>query len=102
MDFELKYLKYKNKYLKLKNQIGGNLFEILFSRIIEYCIEYNKTAVEMKDLVGYDYFVHIKGGASIKYHLMKRELPIHLHQEITSDIDMYRRLSIISQWLIID
>jgi hypothetical protein len=87
MDFELKYLKYKNKYLKLKNQIGGNLFEILFSDIIKYCIEYNETAIEMKEMIGYNYFVHIKGGASIKYHLMKRELPIH--QGITSDIDMY-------------
>ena len=89
MNIEQKYLKYKNKYLKLKNQSGGTLFEILFYSIIKYCIEYNENAVDMKELLGYNFFVHIKGGASIKYHLMKQELPIHLHQGITSDIDMY-------------
>ncbi len=89
MNYKEKYIKYKNKYLKMKNQKGGNLFETLFPGIIEYCINYNRTLTDMGNMFGSNRFVHIKGGASIKYHLSKLGLPIDSFVGITSDIDMY-------------
>jgi len=35
MDYQQKYLKYKNKYLTLRNQIGGNRSSILLETLIE-------------------------------------------------------------------
>ena len=90
INYFLKYKKYKNKCFNIKNQIGGNLFELVFENVIKYCIEYNKTENERETLFGDDNrFVHIKGGASIKYHLIKNGAPLEYHQNITSDIDLF-------------
>jgi hypothetical protein len=84
--YKSKYIKYKNKYLKLKEQYGGNLFEQLFPYLINYIIEFNKT--DGGSLFSPNRFLHVKGGASIKYHIMKNQVPIDT-TNITSDIDLF-------------
>jgi hypothetical protein len=61
---------------------GGSLFEMMYIPLIQFCIEYNNRD---ERLLGEGAIVHIKGGASIKYHLNK--LGINTNG-ITSDIDI--------------
>lgn len=86
MGYFEKYIKYKTKYENLKNQIGGNIFELLFVKLIMYCFEYNKTIGGDPDS-GPNRFVHIKGGSSVKYHMMKYGMVEH--ENITSDLDLF-------------
>ncbi len=81
-----KYFKYKNKYLQLKKQIGGNLFEYLFVPLVNYCLEYNNSQTEMGRMFGQNRFVHIKGGSSIKYYMIKNNMD---STNITSDLDLF-------------
>ena len=77
MDYELKYIKYKNKYIELKNQIGGKLtqkkikklffdagiqgnnYKIFIknkiTRFNEYIVDLNDT--EIKNLIKYIAFI---------------------------------------------
>ncbi len=96
-----KYLKYKMKYLllskskinkidEIKQKRGGATqnfnFDELFIPLIEFIKEYNrdKIANEM-DLFGIVNLFQVKGGASIKYHLMQRGINTN---KLTSDIDL--------------
>lgn len=75
--YKLKYLKYKKKYLELKG--GVNIFfEAAFTTLINYCKKFNK--INTKNLIA-----HVKGGSSIKYHLMNISMNTH---EITDDLDI--------------
>jgi hypothetical protein len=80
MDYYNKYLKYKTKYLKLKNQKGGNFinFEQFYNFIIPMCITYNNL---------FKNIVHIVGGSSVKYHMYINNIQEHIG--ITDDIDIY-------------
>jgi len=80
MDYYNKYLKYKTKFLKLKNQIGGNFknFEEFYNFMIPICILYNSM---------FNNIVHIIGGSSVKYHMYTHSIPEHIG--ITDDIDIY-------------
>jgi hypothetical protein len=86
MNHQNKYLKYKNKYQKLKQQIGGNLIETLFVPIITCFLEFNKKQTMIRELFGDDRFIHVKGGSSIKYHMMKKGLD---STGVTNDIDIF-------------
>jgi hypothetical protein len=77
MDYYQKYIKYKNKYLYLKNQIGGQLFNDIFNYIIASIKEFNNNNRDM--------IAHIRGGSSIKYYLSKYDIS---DSEITKDIDI--------------
>lgn len=81
-----KYLIYKKKYIKLKKQKGGDLFELLFMDLINYCIEFNSIETEFGQLFGENRYVHIKGGSSIKYHMWKNNIS---NGDITSDLDLF-------------
>lgn len=59
-----------------------NLFEELFGAFINFCLEYNRLHIIFVEDEG---FVHIRGGASLKYHMKKRGFQ---HQGITNDIDV--------------
>jgi hypothetical protein len=74
-----KYIKYKNKYLRSFNQKAGELcdFENFFNFFVNLCLEYNS--------INFPNLIHIKGGASIKYHLQKANKE---HIGITNDIDI--------------
>jgi hypothetical protein len=50
---------------------------------------YNTKVNEIETLFTENRFVHIKGGSSIKYHLMKAQAPAEDHTHITSDLDIY-------------
>jgi hypothetical protein len=77
-----KYLKYKKKYLDLKG--GVNVFyEAAFPSVINYCKKFNKIIHTMNG--GRNLIAHIKGGSSIKYHLMKRGINTHA---VTDDFDL--------------
>jgi|688.fasta_scaffold455669_2 hypothetical protein len=83
------YYKYKKKYFLAKNklmQTGGNLFDTLFENLVKSLIVYNTE--QLKDSMFSDEttFVHIKGGASIKYQLMRENID---SQNITNDIDLF-------------
>lgn len=82
-----KYMKYRGKYHNLYNKIGGNLFEDLFTEFINYCLYYNSLGKELIDTFGYGFnnFVHIKGGSSIKYFINKHNVS---SPNITSDLDI--------------
>lgn len=89
---EKKYLKYKNKYIKLKEQIAGStfsdFFETNFIDIIDCIKEYNIDELRLDDMgIGTNSFIHVKGGASIKYHMIQLEKREHIN--ITSDIDIF-------------
>jgi hypothetical protein len=77
------YIKFINKHLKLSTPKNSD-FDSLFDSLIQYCIKFNS------DKFGQNYsstkcFIHIKGGASIKYKMNK----YGLHSEgITPDIDI--------------
>jgi hypothetical protein len=90
MEYKQKYFKYKKKYIYLKNQFGGNIrFNTLFKEIIMYCIEYNQRPLtKEEELFGDISFVHIKGGASILYHLINRNSNVNL-EGLTEDIDIF-------------
>ncbi|VVU94418.1 hypothetical protein CPAV1605_140 [seawater metagenome] len=96
-----KYLKYKMKYLLLsesqinkidyiKQKRGGSQqiinFETLFSHLVEFIINYNKKKIANDlNLFGMINLFQIKGGSSIKYHLMQRGIDT---TNLTSDIDL--------------
>lgn len=86
MNYLNKYLKYKNKYQKLKEQVGGNLIETLFVPIITCFLEFNKKQTLTRELFDDDRFIHVKGGSSIKYHMMKKGLD---SIGVTNDIDIF-------------
>jgi len=93
MNFQQKYIKYKQKYNILKNninnQIAGDLFESLFDKLINYCLLFNKKNDD-NYLFGnskFNRYLHIKGGSSIKYHLKNLNKPEH--HNITSDLDIF-------------
>jgi hypothetical protein len=90
MEYKQKYFKYKKKYLYLKNQSGGSIiFNTLFKEIIMYCMEYNQRPLtKEEELFGDTSFVHIKGGASILYHLINRNINVNL-EGLTEDIDIF-------------
>lgn len=77
-----KYLKYKTKYL----QKAGNLFENLYNDLIQYCIDFNKKGAQVFNIFGegQNDIIHIKGGSSIKFHLIENKID---SKNITSDID---------------
>ena len=86
MDYKNKYLKYKNKYIALK---GGINFDTIFIQLIEYCITFNKNNrnYNIDEFINGDYsIIHIIGGASIKYNMIRREIDSTM---ITNDIDIY-------------
>jgi hypothetical protein len=65
------------------NKKGGFTFEEMYVPLIQFCIDYNnRDAIE---LFGESSILHIKGGASIKYHLTKAGINTN---GITSDIDI--------------
>lgn len=67
------------KYIKK----GGFTFEEMYSPLIQFCIDYNKR--DAIELFGESSIIHVKGGASIKYHLNKVGINTN---GITSDIDI--------------
>lgn len=69
--------------------VEENLFESIYVDIINYCLEYNSKITEFSFLFGPERFVHIKGGSSIKYHLMRATAPPEYHTNITSDLDIF-------------
>ena len=81
MNYYYKYLKYKNKYLKLKQLGGAFNFEAHFNIIIQQIIDFNKEQLQQDNPI----IAHIRGGSSIKYHLIKLGKE---HENITSDIDI--------------
>ncbi len=77
------YIKYINNNLKLSKQAKIN-FDDLFDQLMSYCLEYNK------EKFGLNYsstkcFIHVKGGACIKYNMIKLGLD---SKETTDDIDL--------------
>lgn len=60
-------------------------FEKIYENIIRFIISYNKIQMVNKDLFGEINYLHIKGGASIKYHLNEAKI---LTKDITNDIDI--------------
>lgn len=66
-----------------------SFFESIYVDLVNYCMVYNTKVNEAETLFGDDRFVHIKGGSSIKYHLMKAQAPAEYHTHITSDLDIY-------------
>lgn len=66
-----------------------NMFETLYLDLVNYCMEYNKEINEIESLFGENRFVHIKGGGSIKHHLIKHRIPVEYHVNITSDLDLF-------------
>lgn len=89
MMFEKKHNKYYINYL------GGSIsdktinFEVLFYRIIDFIIEFNNSTLQ-NNIFGDANYIHIKGGASVKYHLSKKDINT---QNLTSDIDILMILS---------
>jgi hypothetical protein len=78
MKYQNKYLKYKKKYLELK---GGFNFEEFYDFFIDACMSFNSyMSIFEKNVV-----LHIKGGASVKYHLNKSGIDT---TDITNDIDI--------------
>jgi len=66
-----------------------NLFESIYVDIVNYCMLFYTNKNENESLLDYNRFVHIKGGSSIKYHLMKAQFPSEYHTNITSDLDLF-------------
>jgi len=67
-------IEYKNSTLNI-----NLLYETVFSLIINYCKKFNK--INKKE----NLIIHVKGGSSIKYHLIKRGIDTNL---ITNDFDL--------------
>ena len=90
MEYKQKYFKYKKKYIYLKTQLGGSvIFNTLFKEIILYCIDYNQRPLtKEEELFGETSFVHIKGGASILFHLLNRNINVNM-EGFTEDIDIF-------------
>jgi hypothetical protein len=59
-------------------------FDNLFDKLIDFCLEYNYSK-SGKNYSSSKCFIHIKGGASIKYKMKKSGLP---NNKITDDIDI--------------
>jgi hypothetical protein len=53
------------------------LFDKVFNKLLDYCFRFNKDTP--------DVFLHIKGGSSIKYHMINNNIP---SDNITNDIDI--------------
>ena len=66
MDYQKKYLKYKQKYLELKNQIGGNK-------------TYNEIIAELKGKNKYDEWVSKGSIFGIQTPSMGRTAPIYVY-----------------------
>lgn len=88
-NYKYKYKKYFKKNQQLLNQLGGNMFDIIFVDLINYCLEYNFKRDSTEELFGQHRFVHIKGGSSIRYHLMKHMQPKSTYENITNDLDLF-------------
>lgn len=82
-DYYKKYLKYKYKYKIL--QLGGYNFETLYKDLMNFCINYNKSRYLINEIFDEKIILHIKGGASIKYYMNKKNID---STNITSDIDI--------------
>ena len=80
-----KYLKYKKKYLNLKKILGGNIFNKIYDKLIKIFRDINKIN---DPLFGFRDIIHIKGGASIKYHLQKYMIAPDALTRLTNDIDI--------------
>ena len=85
MDYTNKYLKYKKKYLNLKKILGGNIFNKIYDKLIKIFRDINKIN---DPLFGFRDIIHIKGGASIKYHLQKYMIAPDALTRLTNDIDI--------------
>jgi hypothetical protein len=59
-------------------------FDNLFDKLIDFCLEYNYSK-SGKNYSSSKCFIHVKGGASIKYKMKKSGLP---NNNITDDIDI--------------
>jgi hypothetical protein len=64
-------------------------FESIYVDIVNYCMVYNTKVNYTESLFTESRFVHIKGGSSIKYHLMRAQVPPEYHTHITSDLDIF-------------
>jgi predicted Zn-dependent protease with MMP-like domain len=88
----LKYIKYKKKYIKLKNIIKGGMFENLFKNLFKNL--FDNLIIKLKEIIidNHEYFgdntiFHIKGGSSIYYHL-KKNISNDILEDLTNDIDI--------------
>ena len=69
MDFERKYLKYKMKYISLKNNINGGMIKVLHPK---YELE-TETETKLEDIIGLEYINSIKS-----YY--KSQFENHIHK----------------------
>jgi hypothetical protein len=83
-----KYLKYINKTKQLLNQSGGDFFNEMFEKIVNFLFDFNHNELKKHYSGGelYSLFAFVKGGVSIKYHLSKTAFD---HRNITNDIDIF-------------
>ena len=76
-----KYINYVNTNYKLSEDINFNL---IFDSLMEFCLKFNSEKFGINYSKS-NFFIHIKGGASIKYKLDRYGL---LSEKITDDIDI--------------
>jgi len=77
------YIKYINNNLKISNKKEIN-FYLLFDALMEFCLKFNKNKFG-KNYSSSKCFIHIWGGASIKYKMNRFGL---LDNNITNDVDI--------------
>lgn len=80
--FDNKCIDYLNNYYKFNEDID---FNITFDSLINFCLNFNKKNFG-KNYSKSNFFIHIKGGSSIKYKL--NNYYGNLNQKITDDIDI--------------
>ena len=77
------YINYINDNLKLSNKEEIN-FDLLFDSFMDFCMKFNKSKFG-KNYSSSKCFIHIRGGASIKYKFNRYGL---FDKNITNDIDI--------------
>lgn len=77
------YIKYINNNLKLSNKEDIN-FDLIFDALMEFCMKFNKYKFG-KNYSSSKCFIHIRGGASIKFKFNRYGL---FDKNITNDIDI--------------
>jgi len=77
------YLNYITNNLKLSNKEEIN-FDLVFNALMEFCLKFNKNKFG-KNYSTSKCFIHIRGGASIKYKFNRYGL---FDKDITNDIDI--------------